>query len=188
MGNFVIVEEHLIGSVYRATLIDGVLAGVLAGDPPRVTGNGVDTLAELIVYKNKNRNTRAGSYVCTEATDRFLARQGFSLDTVLADGITIDLSEKIGLSYGGNAREVTSQTHPRLRAELERAASVVDDPLLGFDFITTDVSADPDTVRWGIIECNSIPFINLHHDPLEGEPVNVAGKVLDYIEKNLAIK
>jgi hypothetical protein len=56
------------------------------------------------------------------------------------------------------------------------------DYILGFDFITPSVEVDPDTVRWGIIECNSVPFINLHHDPLIGDPVNVAAKVWDLVE------
>ncbi len=185
LGPHVVVEEHLIGSVYRATMIDRKLAGVLAGDPPRVTGDAVHTVLELIDMKNDTRDERVSAFVPSGLTEGFLNRQGFSLGDVLEEGVTIDLTEKIGLSYGGKSREVTPYTHPKLQAELERAAQIVDDPILGFDFITTDVSADPDTVRWGIIECNALPFINLHHDPLEGEPVNVAGIFLDYIEKNL---
>lgn len=181
----VMVEEHLIGSVYRGTMIDGRLAGVLAGDPPRVTGDGIHTVAELIVIKNESRHERVGAYSITEMTGKFLKRCGYTLETILEAGKTIDLSEKIGLSYGGNAREVTPKTHPKYKEILEKAARVVDDPIIGFDFITPDIEADPDTVRWGIIECNAVPFINLHHDPLEGEPVNVAGIFLDYVEQNI---
>ena len=183
MGYFVIVEEHLEGSVYRATMIDGMLAGVLAGDPPRITGDGVKTIRTLIEIKNKNRNKRVSGVVISDALISFLERQNYTLGDVLSDGVTIDLSEKIGLAYGGKSREVTPKVHPKLRAELERAAKAVDDPVLGFDFIAQDVSLDPGTVRWGIIECNALPFINLHHDPLLGEPVNVARKLWDYVAR-----
>ncbi len=186
LGHYVIVEEHLIGSVYRGTMVDGVLAGVLAGDPPRVTGDGVHTIRELIDIKDSTRHPRVHAVRITELMPEFLRRCGYSLDTILDTGKTIDLTEKIGLSYGGNAREVTPLTHPKLRAQLEHAARVVDDPIIGFDFISPDITCDPDTVRWGIIECNALPFINLHHDPHEGEPVNVAGIFLDYIERELA--
>ncbi len=185
LGNYVVVEEHLIGSVYRATVIDGELAGVLAGDPPRITGDGVHTILELIGIKNKHKHERMGDVHISAQLVTFLKRQGYTLETVLPDAVLIDLSEKIGLSYGGKSREVTPDVHPKLRTELEQAARIVNDPLLGFDFITTDVSADPGTVRWGIIECNTVPFINLHHDPLEGEPVNVAGKVIDYLQRRM---
>jgi D-alanine-D-alanine ligase-like ATP-grasp enzyme len=184
LGRFVIVEEHLVGSVYRGTVIDGVLAGVLAGDPPRITGDGIHTISELIEQKNQTRHARVAAVKYTPELDIFLQRFNYTLDTVLATGTIIDLTEKVGLSYGGNARDVTPITHPKLRLELERAAKVIKDPFLGFDFITTDVSADPDITKWGIIECNTVPFINLHHHPLEGESINVAKMVLDYLERN----
>lgn len=180
----VIVEEHLVGSVYRATMIGGTLAGVLAGEPPRITGNGTSTITQLIEQKNATRPTRVGKFIIRDNTAMYLARQGYTIDSILSAGVTIDLTEKIGLSYGGSSLEVTPDVHPKLRAELERAASAVNDPIHGFDFITTSVEADPDTVRWGIIECNSVPFINLHHDPLFGNPINAAGILFDDIVKN----
>ena len=84
-----------------------------------------------------------------------------------------DLAHTIGVSYGGESFEVTPETHPDIRAILERAAAVVDDPLIGFDFIIPDPTRSPSEQRWGIIECNGIPFINLHHYPLQGKPNNV---------------
>jgi cyanophycin synthetase len=184
----VIVEEHYVGSVYRATCVDGKLAGVLAGDPPRITGDGMATIAQLIERKNDTKPARVGVVHITEKHLEFLRSQNYTLESVLSSGQTIDISEKIGLSYGGCSREVTDVTHPKLVAELERAARATRDPLIGFDFITTSVEADPDTVRWGIIECNSVPFINLHHDPLIGTPVNVAAKVWDWVEAGMGVK
>jgi D-alanine-D-alanine ligase-like ATP-grasp enzyme len=188
LGRFVVVEEHLVGSVYRGTVIDGVLAGVLAGDPPRVTGDGIHTISELIEQKNQNRHSRVAEVKHTPELNIFLQRLNYNLNTVLTADATIDLTEKVGLSYGGNARDVTPVIHPKLRLELERAAKAIKDPFLGFDFITTDVSADPDTIKWGIIECNTVPFINLHHHPLEGESINVAKMVLDYFEKKVSLR
>lgn len=183
MSYFVVIEEHLSGSVYRATIIDGMLVGVLAGDPPRVTGDGRKTIRQLIDMKNRRRDRRISEVIVSDNLISFLERQGHVLDDILDSGKTIDLSEKIGLAYGGKSREVTWEVHPKLRNELERAAKVVNDPVLGFDFITEDISADPDSARWGIIECNAVPFINLHHDPLEGEPINAAGKLWDSVAK-----
>lgn len=184
IAHHVMVEEHLYGSVYRGTMVGGVLAGVLAGDPPRVTGDGVHSISELIELKNAHKHERVGLFKVTPLTEPFLGRFGYTLSSILEKGKTIDLIEKIGLSYGGNAREVTNVTHPRYKEILEHAAHVVDDPLIGFDFITPDIERDPgalmrEGMRWGVIECNGVPFINLHHDPLEGEPVNVAACVLE---------
>lgn len=179
--HWVVVEEHLVGSVYRATMINGRLRGVLGGDPPRVTGDSVKTIAELVTAKNTLKVPPVKDIPITSVTLDFLARRGYTLETVLPAGVTIDMTEKIGVSYGGSSYEITDETHPAIKETLEAAAKVVGDPLLGFDFIIADVAKDPVGQKWGIIECNGVPFINLHHMPLIGKTNNVAQYVWDMI-------
>jgi cyanophycin synthetase len=180
--HWVIMEEHLTGSVYRGTVIGGKLAGVLAGDPPRITGDGVHTVEELVALKNASKPSGITDALITPATQPFLERQGLSLQHILPAGITIDLTEKIGVNYGGASREVTDETHEEIKKVMEAAGRVVNDPIIGFDFIIENISADPAEQHWGIIECNGVPFINLHHDPLMGTPRNVAKDVWDLWE------
>jgi len=176
---FVVVEEHLVGSVYRGTYVNGAVVGVNRGDPPRVTGDGVSTIAMLIQKKNKARAEGVIEYVPQELGRRFLARQGYTLETVLVQGKRIDLLEKIGMSFGGDSVEEFPRTHPKILAYLKKAGDVLNVPIVGFDFIIGDITKDPDTQKWGIIEANAVPFINLHHFQRVGEPINVAGKVWD---------
>jgi D-alanine-D-alanine ligase-like ATP-grasp enzyme len=49
----------------------------------------------------------------------------------------------------------------------------------GFDLIIADPEQDPDNQEWGIIEANSLPFIDLHYLPLYGRPSNPAAQVWD---------
>ena len=56
------------------------------------------------------------------------------------------------------------------------------DPLVGVDFIMEDARVPwQEQERCGVIECNSLPFIDLHHYPLYGEPRNVAGALWDIV-------
>lgn len=183
--HFVVVEEHLVGSVYRATYIGGEIVGILRGDPPRITGDGKNSIRELIEIKNLNKPDAVKDILISQNLIEFLARQKLSLDDILPSGKNIDLSEKIGISYGGNAIEEFPKTHPKLIAHLKRAGDILNAPVVGFDFIISDATKDPDTQKWGIIEANSLPFINLHHFPLEGKPINVAGKIWDLWKNNI---
>jgi cyanophycin synthetase len=182
--HFVIIEEHLMGSVYRGTLVGGEVVGILRGNPPRITGTGTHTIRELINLKNAKKDNRIKDVIINEQLEIFLTRLGYTLETVLEKDTIIDLSEKIGISYGGSSREMLSETHPKIIAELTHAGKLVNSPVIGFDFIIADPTQNPDTQIWGIIECNSLPFINLHHHPIEGTPVNVATKVWDLWNKN----
>lgn len=181
----VVVEEHLRGSVYRATYVGGEIVGILRGDPPRVTGDGVSTVRVLITQKNANRPKEVHEVEEKQTVAECLKRQGYTYESVLPKDKRIDLLEKIGLSYGGDAVEDFPRAHPKLLAELKRAGDLLHVPLVGFDFISEDITKDPSTVRWGIIEANSMPFIDLHHDPRQGVPINVASKVWDLWKTDL---
>lgn len=177
--HFLIAEEMLLGSVYRGTYVGGEIVGILRGDPPRITGDGVSDIQTLIENKNQNKPEKVKDVVVTEKTLEFLGRQNLNLESVLEKGKTIDLSEKIGLSYGGNAVEMIDVTHQDILNTLKKAGDVLNAPVVGFDFIIPDPTKDPKSQKWGIIEANSLPFINLHHFPLEGTPVNIASKIWD---------
>jgi D-alanine-D-alanine ligase-like ATP-grasp enzyme len=183
LGFYVVVEEMLMGSVYRGTYVGGEVVGILRGDPPRITGDGLASIAQLIEKKNKEKDSRVKDVVVTSKTKEFLARLGYTLESILEKDKTIDLTEKIGTSYGGFAAEEIQITHPKTLTYLKQAGDILNAPVVGFDFIIPDITADPDTQFWGIIEANSLPFINLHHFPLEGTPINVAAKVWDLWKK-----
>lgn len=181
---YVIVEEHLHGSIYRGTVVGGKVAGILEGDQPRVTGDGISTIAELIEQKNKTKPERVKDVIINDGIIDFLARTGNTLESIIPAGITINVSEKVGPPYGGSTKELLPVTHPKLIEIIERAGKTVNDPVIGFDFIIQDPTKDPDTQKWGIIEANSLPFINLHYEPLEGPSIDVAPYVWDLWKKN----
>lgn len=182
---YVAVEEYLPGPVCRATLVDGVLVGFFKAEAPRVVGDGRSTIDELIAAANASKPDRVGDIVLSDEHERFIARFGFARTDVLPHGHVLTLTHRTGRLFGGRTRELIPTVHPRLRASLERAAQLLAAPVLGFDLIIAEPEADPDAQRWGIIEGNSLPFIDLHYLPLEGEPVNVASCVWNLGEQAL---
>lgn len=178
---WVIVEEQLFGPVYRATLINFELCGVLRGDSPFVAGDGVKTIAELIGQKNALPRNGVKNIGIDSSTEFFLSRQNLKLTSIPEKGRAINLTEKIGVNYGGSSSEDFDICHPDNKELFVRAAKILGDPIAGFDFIITDITKSWKEQKRGFIEVNSLPFINLHHDPLLGQPRNVAGKIWDML-------
>jgi hypothetical protein len=178
---WVMVEEQLFGPVYRATVINGHLAGVLRGDPPFITGDGSSSIASLIEQKNRQPHPGVKNIAADSSCEVFLSRQNLKLSTVLEKGRAVNLSEKIGVNYGGSSSEDFEICHPDNKELFLRAALVLGDPIVGFDFIIPDITKSYKDQRTGFIEVNSLPFINLHHDPLLGRPRNAASLVWDML-------
>jgi D-alanine-D-alanine ligase-like ATP-grasp enzyme len=177
--HFVSIEEHLEGGVCRGTVVGGVLVGFFQALPPRIIGNGVSTIRELIAVKNASKNPRVQNIILTRENAEYINRCGYDIDSIIPDGETIDLGHRTGRLFGGHTRELLDTVHPRLCAYLERASRVLDVHVVGFDLIIENPDADPDGQKWGIIEANSLPFIDLHYLPLYGTPSNVAAAVWD---------
>jgi cyanophycin synthetase len=179
LGRYVLVEEYLDGHLCRATVVAGKLAGFLESRQPTITGDGIHTVAELITDKNAHKKTRVSDIAFSRDNEAHISRQGYSLDSVLEKGVTIRVARLPGRLMGGQSREMLAAVHPKLRDYVEKTARLLQVPIVGFDLIIPNPEADPDTQTWGILEANTVPFIEIHSDPLYGEPSNVAAAVWD---------
>ena len=115
-----------------------------------------------------------------------MGRQRLNWDDIPKKGKVVTLGDKVGRATGASTTDVTDIIHPENIKLLQRIHSILQDPLVGIDFIMEDISKpwseqNKNGLKCGIIECNSMPFIDLHHYPLFGKPRNVAGALWDII-------
>lgn len=174
-----IIEEHLIGSVCRATLVGGALIGFYQAEAFTVMGDGLKTIRDLIKEKNNKRHSRVEAINVSREVQDQIARSGFTVDQVLPDGFILPLSHRMGRLFGGATKEMLNELHPSFIPILEQAARVVGLAVVGFDAIIPDPTQPANSQKWGIIECNSLPFIDLHYYALAGQPKNIAGAIWD---------
>ncbi|MFA5095406.1 MAG: hypothetical protein WC447_01965 [Candidatus Paceibacterota bacterium] len=185
LSPLVVVEEELRGYLFRATLVGGKLVGVVRRDQPEVTGDGIHTLKELMEEENK-RPERNGpifhKIIIDPDAEIELKREGIGMNDIPKKGRIVTFSQKTSRGIGGTTTEVTDIIHPENIKMLEKLGAYLKDPLVGVDFIIENIAEPWYTEQHcGIIECNSLPFIDLHHYPLFGKPNNVAGKLWDLV-------
>ena len=132
--------------------------------------------------KNSSKPARVTDIEMTGLHELYIARRGYSLSSVLNDGQELPLIYWAGYGSGGRSTEHGADIHPELKKEIERAARLTKIPVVGFDLMIQDPKKSPDSQVWGIIEANSLPWIDLHSTPLYGTPVHVAAHVWDLWE------
>ncbi|MFZ2149836.1 MAG: hypothetical protein WAV15_01605 [Minisyncoccia bacterium] len=174
-----VAEEHLEGYVCRATFVKGKLMGFYRGATPFVVGDGEKTLEELIAEKDSNRPERVEKVLVNEELKNYVLRSGFKMEDVVPAGVRLSLTHRTGRLFGGLTKEMLDELHPSFIPILEEAARAVNLPVIGFDCIVPDPAVASDSQKWGIIECNTLPFIDLHYYALEGKPKNIAGAIWD---------
>lgn len=191
-----LIEEHIPGHVYRATLVRGRLIACCRREAPSVTGDGRQTIRELIRAKNQDprRGLANAKHVTlhqiplTQGIIDELARQNFSVASVLAEEETIFVHPKVILASGADIHDVTDDIHPDNLTLLVGVAELCELPLVGLDLICPDISVSYRLQPFAIIEANSLPFIDMHHVPVTGKPRNVAGAILDLVVSQAGIE
>lgn len=181
----VMVERYINGKDYRVLVVGGQVCAVAERRPPKVTGDGVRTIAQLVEYENTNPlrgedHEKPLTYISLdEIALSYLKTQGLSPDSVLKAGHSINLRQNGNISTGGTAKNCTRDIHPQNEQYAVAAAKVLGLDVAGIDMSTPDISIPIDNNRGAVIEVNAAPGLRMHLHPSEGEPINVAEEILD---------
>jgi GNAT-family acetyltransferase (TIGR03103 family) len=173
-GSPVLLEQCVDGEDLRIVVINFRVVAAAVRRPPRVVGNGDLSVRALIEKQSRRRAAATGgeSRIPIDAeTERCVREAGFTLESVLAVGEELMVRKAANLHTGGTIHDVTAQLHPTLVSASERAAEVLDIPVVGFDLMVSSPSSD----TYWLIEANERPGLANH------EPQPTAQRFIDLL-------
>src|SRR5690554_3876986 len=183
----VIAECFIKGNDYRILVIDHKVSAVAKRSPAAVTGNGVQTIKELIDIVNSDPSRGCGhenvltKIIVDEETTRLLDKINIQLDSIPEQGRTIFLKTTANLSTGGTATDVTNLIHPDISFVAERISRIMRMDVCGIDLISTDISRPFQETGGAILEVNAAPGFRMHLSPSSGLKRNVGLAVIDML-------
>jgi len=186
-SRWVIVEKQLIGSDYRALVVNNRLIAVAERLPAHVVGDGKSTIEKLIEKTNSDPRRGYGhENVLTlidvdGQTTRCVKKAGYEIDSVLPKGEMLLLKTTANISTGGTAKDVTDEVHPENVFLFERIAKIIGLDVAGVDVIAPNVNEPLRENGGGIIEVNAAPGFRMHLSPSQGIGRNVAEHVVDML-------
>jgi GNAT-family acetyltransferase (TIGR03103 family) len=174
VGGHVVLEQYCPGQDLRIVVIGYQVVAAAIRRPAEVIGNGESSVAQLIERQSARRAAATGgeSKIPVDAeTERCLAEQGLSMESVLENGKHVTVRKTANLHTGGTIHDVTDMLHPALREAAETAARALRIPVVGLDFL---VDA-PDSGAYVFIEANERPGLANH------EPQPTAQRFIDLL-------
>jgi len=183
----VLAQAHVAGETFRLLLIDYRLVAAARLAPPAITGDGVQTVGQLIELLNREPDRGIGDKTARsvveadEITLKMLSDRGLGLDSIPPAGERIPLKVSGNLRLGGSATDVTDQVHPMNRFLAERAVRVLGLDVAGVDFITADIGRSLLETGGVCVEVNAAPDFRLHLQPTVGQPRNVARSFVEML-------
>ncbi|MFT5208669.1 MAG: cyanophycin synthetase [Flavobacterium sp.] len=186
-GRSVLVESYITGFDHRMVVVNNELVAVAKRVPGHVLGDGKQTVEQLVEEVNSDPRRGIGhEKVLTRLefdhqAERLLDEAGYDANTVLKEGEKFYLRSTANLSTGGTAVDVTDIVHPDNREMAVRAVKAIGLDVAGVDFLTDDISNSYKEIGGAIVEVNAAPGFRMHVAPSEGQPRDVAGKVMDML-------
>ncbi|MGB5724508.1 MAG: cyanophycin synthetase, partial [Parasphingorhabdus sp.] len=183
----VLVESYITGFDHRMLVVGDELVAVAKRVPGHVTGDGKHNIGELIDEVNADPRRGVGHEKVLTRLEldnqarRLMDNAGYNKGTVLAEGQIFYLRDTANLSTGGTAIDLTDVVHPDNREMAMRAIQAVGLDVGGVDFLTDDISKSYKDIGGAIVEVNAAPGFRMHVAPSEGQPRDVAGKVIDML-------
>ncbi|MBH0170266.1 cyanophycin synthetase [Fictibacillus sp. 18YEL24] len=186
-GTSYILERYYAGNDYRFFVVNKELVAASLRLPPFVIGDGYKTIAELIDEENLNPlrgdgHEKAMSKIpLDERTVVHLEKSGYSLQSVLNKGESLEVLGNANLSTGGSAIDVTDDVHPDYRNMAIEAAEAVGLDIAGIDILSPDVTVPFVEGEAAILEVNAAPGIRMHLHPSQGKKRDAGGAIVDYL-------
>jgi cyanophycin synthetase len=141
----VLVERQVPGVCHRIFIARGEVLYVVRRDPKSVIGDGVRSVASLIVAANAREAeklpwTREEPYPMDALTEHTLESQGLKLQSVPARGLRVSLRPIESTLWGGHDEDLTASIHPENAQVAIQAAKMVGLSNAGVDLISADIS------------------------------------------------
>jgi cyanophycin synthetase len=170
----VVLQEDISGGSYRLLVIDFKMVAAVRLIPANITGNGTDSISELINKVNLEPGREFGDkgkltkIDIDEDTLKIIELRGFSLDSVLPPGETIFLKNTGNMKLGASATDVTNQVHPFNVFLASRVAKILNLNVAGIDVISEDITQPMNLNNGKVIEVNAAPDFRMHFNPTFG--------------------
>jgi cyanophycin synthetase len=180
----VLIEETVRGPIYRFTMVAGRVCMVEYMRPANIEGDGVHTISELVLLKNKQRKANPTHWPLQlgESQLAFLRESGLGPDDVPKAGTLVFLSSLSNSHQGGDCIEVGETLHPSYVEVLENVFRLFPGLVLcGADVAIPHLDWAATTGSYHMLELNCGPGFSSCHNPWRGQPRNIAGAILDYL-------
>ena len=163
-GEPVLGEKHFEGFDYRLLFINGKFQGCIKRDAPFVTGDGNSSIKSLISVENRAstsslyKSNYQRPIKIDDKLDRHLATQNLHFGSVLPAGKKIYLLSAKNLSGGGKPT-LENNVHPKVMSYANNIAQNLAVYSVGIDYISPNISEDPDKVQGAFTEFNKTPGV-----------------------------
>lgn len=180
-----IVQEQVEGEEYRFSVLNGKVVSVLRRERPQVTGNGIDTISQLVAHENELRRNLENALLPYPQWTFDLLGESIESDDVLALGERRLLSGTTLVSRGASVYELIDKVDDSYVQIAEQFAQEIAGGFVAVDMFLQDHTQVANASNYRFNECNAAPSLKMYLAPRNRNTEHVIEMVVDEVDKAL---
>ncbi|CEG56642.1 hypothetical protein [Legionella fallonii] len=181
---FMLIEEYHTGlKEYQVLLLNGRILSVVERRKPTVIGDGVNSMAQLIMLQynmSKNHYSKLLGDNCEDYIN-CLKEQDITPDKILKKNQIAKIRNAITPTLMGYTHALGRRINKKNAFLIRKTAKITGLDLVSLEILCEDINKPFTKSNWFILGVNSPSDITIHESPKSGKAVNVSKKILKQI-------
>jgi len=185
-----ILQKQIPGFDYRILTVGGKYAACMQRTPPNITGDGQNTIEQLIALENQQEvrkdqiRSPLRKIIINQNLIKHLQEKGLSISDIPQKGKRIYLRNVSHISSGGVSTNVTGMVHKDNIILAESIAKFFNITVLGIDMISENIEESWKKGNLGVIDINAGPGIFMHLYPAVGKREDIPKIIMQHLFNN----
>ncbi len=186
MSPEVLIQEQVEGEEIRFTVIDGQVKAAILRRTPRVIGDGVSTVAQLIEAENIERQSLRFAHLnYPQLTGEIIDPALLTSDKVPGKGEILELNRATMIKNGCSVYDVLERVHPSYIGPIEALVKELGAKFIVVDMFLKDFTQEKTDTNYWFIEFNTSPVLKMFYACRDGKMYDIVPVLVDVIDRFL---
>ncbi len=186
VSSAVLIQEQVEGEEIRFAVINGKVVAALLRRTPRVVGDGVTTLQELIKLENKARiSSRFGLLKYPMLSKENVDVSFLTSQIVPKKGEIVELNRATMVRHGSSMYHVIDEIHPSYIQKVEDLGAHLGTKFAVIDVCVKDFYKPLNKRNYWFIEFNTSPVLSLFYGTRDNKTSDIIKKLVSCIDEYL---
>lgn len=182
----VLIQRQMKGEEVRFVILNGKAVAALLRQTPRVVGDGVASVAELIRQENDARRNIKLEYVTyPQLTEEIVPAELIHGTRVPSRGEIVELNRATMIKNGCSVYDRLSEIHPMYAEVAEKLGESINAMFVVVDMFIEDYTQPLSATNYSFVEFNTAPVLKLFYGCRDGKNFDIVPKLVESIDKEL---
>ncbi len=182
----VLIQQQVQGQEIRFAVLNGKVDGAVLRQTPRVVGDGVSTVAQLIASENTNRRNLQMPYLSYPLLEApLISLEPDFQQRTPSNTEVVELGRSTMIRGGASVYDVTKQVHPSYTTTVERLAAEFGKGFVVVDLFVRDYTIQQTDDNYVFMECNMSPALKLFYSCRDGKHYDILKQLVPLIDESL---